>query len=54
MAHTITYAHIELVSENAARPDRPPRMPLLGLLSGAVFALALWTAIGWIIVALAA
>lgn len=43
-----TYAHIELVISEHARPDRAPRMPLLGPFSGAIVALLLWSGIAWL------
>ncbi len=32
-------------------PDRAPHMPLLGLLSGFLFALTLWSGIAWLVLA---
>lgn len=44
-----TYAHIEMLSAAAARSDRATQMPFLGLLTGFTLALALWTAVGWLV-----
>lgn len=50
-----TYADILTLSAAAPRrADRPAHMPLLGLLSGLVLALMLWSAIGWLMWALLA
>jgi hypothetical protein len=46
-----TYAHLNLIIADQARPDRAPQMPLLGLLSGLALALVLWSAIGWVVLA---
>ena len=32
-------------------PDRAPQMPLLGLLSGLLLALTLWSGIAWLVLA---
>jgi hypothetical protein len=44
-----TYADLSSLIDEATQPDRAPSMPLLGPLSGLTFALALWTAIGWLL-----
>jgi len=49
-----TYAHLNLVIADDARPDRAPHMPLLGLLSGLALALAMWSVIGWVVLSLLA
>ena len=46
-----TYAHLNLIIADQARPGRAPQMPLLGLLSGLALALVLWSAIGWVVLA---
>ena len=47
-----TYADLALLIDQATQPDRAPSMPLLGPLTGLTLALALWTAIGWLLWAL--
>ncbi len=47
-----SYAHLNLVIADRARPDRAPQMPLLGLLSGLALALVLWSGIAWLALAL--
>ncbi|MDX2168007.1 MAG: hypothetical protein SF182_13115 [Deltaproteobacteria bacterium] len=47
-----TYAQLNMVIADRARPDRAPHMPLLGLLSGLSLALVLWSAIAWAALAL--
>ena len=49
-----TYVDILTLSAAPRRADRPAHMPLLGLLSGLVLALMLWSAIGWLMWALLA
>lgn len=49
-----TYAHLTLLIDAAAQPDRAPSMPLLGPLTGLTLAVALWTALGSLLWALLA
>jgi hypothetical protein len=44
-----TYAELNVLISERTRPDRAPRMPLVGLLSGLVLALALWSGIAWLL-----
>ena len=43
-----TYADILMLSAAYRPAERGAHMPLLGLLSGLVLALVLWSAIGWL------
>lgn len=43
-----TYADLTMWIDERTRPDRAPQMPLLGLASGLIFALSLWSGIGWL------
>ena len=47
-----TYADLDMVIDAASEHDRAPSMPLLGPLTGLTLALALWTALGWLVWAL--
>lgn len=47
-----TYADILTISAAYDRADRPSHMPFVGLLSGLALALAMWSAVGWLVWAL--
>ena len=49
-----TYADILTLSTAHLPAERAAPMPLLGLLSGLALALALWSALGWLMWALLA
>jgi len=47
-----TYADIVAICAAHARPDRPSRMPFLGLLTGLALALVMWSGAGWLVLRL--
>lgn len=43
-----SYSDLSVLIEERTRPDRAPHMPLLGLATGFVLALSLWSGIAWL------